>query len=83
MHSNCYSFFYRIVTATNSVIFVLQLCVFLHQTTKPHPDVTRSDAEKYFRTMNGKELFPSLNEKCSINLSVVVPAYDEEKRCTD
>lgn len=60
-------------------LFIL-LCVFLHQTTKPHPVVTRSDAEKYFNTMNGKEPFPSLNEKCSINLSVVVPAYDEEQR---
>lgn len=54
----------------------------LLQITKPFPEVSRSDAEKYFKTKNGSERFPSLNDKASVNMSVVVPAYDEEKRCT-
>lgn len=62
------------------LIVFLVLCVILHLTTKPYPVVLRSEAEKYYRTMTGKEPFPSLDDKSSINLSVIVPAYEEEKR---
>ncbi|KAE8743559.1 hypothetical protein FOCC_FOCC010806 [Frankliniella occidentalis] len=62
------------------VILFIVLCVVLLYITKPYPEVFRSDAEKYFKTMDGREPFPSLAEKSSIHLSVVVPAYDEEKR---
>lgn len=59
------------------------MCAVLLQITKPYPEVSRSESEKHFKTKKGKERFPSLDEKCSINLSIVVPAYDEEKRCND
>ncbi|XP_029028738.1 dolichyl-phosphate beta-glucosyltransferase [Betta splendens] len=42
---------------------------------------TRHEKEKYFLTATGeKELFPSLHEPHSTELSVVIPAYNEELR---
>lgn len=51
--------------------------------TTPHPVVRRHNNEKYFiRADNGdKENFPSIDDEPSVNLSVIVPAYDEEVRC--
>ncbi|XP_071369890.1 dolichyl-phosphate beta-glucosyltransferase isoform X2 [Centroberyx affinis] len=44
-------------------------------------DLTRHEKEKYFLTATGeKELFPSLHDPHSRELSVVVPAYNEELR---
>ncbi|XP_071760074.2 dolichyl-phosphate beta-glucosyltransferase [Centroberyx gerrardi] len=44
-------------------------------------DLTRHEKEKYFLTTTGeKELFPSLHDPHSRELSVVVPAYNEELR---
>lgn len=51
--------------------------------TTPHPVVRRHDLEKYFiRVENGgKEKFPSIDDEPSVQLSVVVPAYEEQERC--
>ncbi|XP_029925616.1 dolichyl-phosphate beta-glucosyltransferase [Myripristis murdjan] len=44
-------------------------------------NLTRHEKEKYFLTANGdKELFPSLHDPHSRELSVVIPAYNEELR---
>lgn len=45
--------------------------------------ITRSKKEKYFLDPKTGKLheFPSIYEECSLNLSVVVPAYNEEIRC--
>uniref|UniRef100_A0A3Q1H7H8 Dolichyl-phosphate beta-glucosyltransferase n=1 Tax=Anabas testudineus TaxID=64144 RepID=A0A3Q1H7H8_ANATE len=44
-------------------------------------NLTRHDKEKYFLTSTGeKELFPSLHDPHSRELSVVIPAYNEELR---
>ncbi|KAM4620642.1 dolichyl-phosphate beta-glucosyltransferase [Polymixia lowei] len=44
-------------------------------------DLTRHEKEKYFLTATGgKELFPSLHDPHSRELSVVIPAYNEELR---
>ena len=51
--------------------------------TKPFPDILNFDQEKCFKTSkSGSELedFPSLDSPGSINLSVIVPAYNEELR---
>ncbi|KAL6098701.1 alg5 [Pungitius sinensis] len=43
--------------------------------------LTRHEKEKYFLTVTGeKELFPSLHDPSSRELSVVIPAYNEELR---
>lgn len=51
--------------------------------SKQYPIITRSKKEKYFLDpKTGKfEEFPSINDECSLNLSVIVPAYNEEERC--
>uniref|UniRef100_A0A1B6MTM3 Dolichyl-phosphate beta-glucosyltransferase n=1 Tax=Graphocephala atropunctata TaxID=36148 RepID=A0A1B6MTM3_9HEMI len=63
------------------VSFVI-LCVVLMKTTTPYPEVERAEEEKSF--LNTKEglkiLFPSIGDPFSVLLSVIVPAYDEEKR---
>lgn len=44
-------------------------------------DLTRHEKEKYFLTSTGeKQLFPSLHDSYSRELSVVIPAYNEEDR---
>lgn len=44
-------------------------------------NLTRHEKEKYFLTPSGeKELFPSLHDPHSRELSVVIPAYNEELR---
>jgi dolichyl-phosphate beta-glucosyltransferase len=43
----------------------------------------RYEEEKYFLDPNTgeKKLFPSLENNWSVNISVIVPAYNEEIRC--
>ncbi|KAM9846639.1 dolichyl-phosphate beta-glucosyltransferase [Aulostomus maculatus] len=44
-------------------------------------NLTPHEKEKYFSTASGqKELFPSLHDPHSLDLSVVIPAYNEELR---
>lgn len=51
--------------------------------TSPYPIIVRHKREKYYRDAedNNEQLFPSLHEEPTINLSVIVPAYNEEERC--
>lgn len=64
----------------NNVTF--QLCKVIRVTTSPFPIIQRQTKEKYFNnpSTNTKELFPSIHEKWSVHLSVIIPAYNEEKR---
>lgn len=55
--------------------------IIVTMSTKPYPDLGRYDSEKYF--LNEKQekcLFPSINDPASVELSVIVPAYNEEER---
>lgn len=55
--------------------------IIVAMSTKPYPDLGRYDSEKYF--LNEKQekcLFPSVNDPASVELSVIVPAYNEEER---
>ena len=54
----------------------------MYMTTVREPDVYMFESEKTFLNPKTKEKvkFASVFEKSSINLSVVVPAYNEEQR---
>ena len=66
------------------VILILGLiCLIVKITTKPFPNIENFEQEKTFRiSKSGSELkdFPSLDSPASVNLSVIVPAYNEELR---
>ena len=60
-----------------------QVFVFLWVTTLRDPDLRRAESEKTFLDpKDGKRKpFPSITDAPSVYLSLVVPAYKEEKRC--
>lgn len=63
-------------------LFIL-LCILVKLTTSPYPNILEFDQEKCFKTsLRGGETkdFPSLTDPASVNLSVIVPAYNEELR---
>lgn len=61
---------------------IISVCILLIATSKAYPLIVRSKKEKYFiDPISGKEVpFPTNNEKSSVHLSVIVPAYNEEIR---
>lgn len=60
--------------------FPCQVLIIAHVTAEM-VTLTRHEKEKYFLTVTGeKELFPSLHDASSRELSVVIPAYNEELR---
>jgi dolichyl-phosphate beta-glucosyltransferase len=53
-------------------------------TTNPQPDLHRHESEKFFtdpKKPGSRIQFPSISDPPSVDLSVVVPAYNEEERC--
>ena len=66
----------------NYAIGLFQLFVYMYMTTVREPDVYMFESEKTFLNPKTKEKvkFASVFEKSSVNLSVVVPAYNEEQR---
>lgn len=66
------------------VICILALiCLIVKITTKPFPNIENFEQEKSFKTAkSGSELkeFPSLDSPGSLDLSVIIPAYNEELR---
>jgi len=60
------------------ILIFLLLCIVVRLTTKPYPDIVTYPQEKYY---NGKEgEFPSIDSSPTVQLSVIIPAYNEEKR---
>jgi len=55
----------------------------MYVTTIPKPNNTRLKDEKSFTdpSSNKKVLFPSILHHPTVDLSVVVPAYNETERC--
>ncbi|XP_035828169.1 dolichyl-phosphate beta-glucosyltransferase isoform X2 [Aplysia californica] len=51
-------------------------------TTKAYPVVSRHDSEKFYfdPSSKSKRMFPDYSENPSLDLSVIVPAYNEEQR---
>lgn len=69
-------------TIFNLSSIVLQVVVIAHVSASGMVDLNRHEKEKYFLTAQGKkESFPSLFDPYSLELSVVVPSYNEEQRC--
>lgn len=53
----------------------------LKATTTPFPVIKRHKDEEFFKDSTGaKQSFPSLDDEPSKYLSVIIPAYEEEKR---
>ena len=42
---------------------------------------SRQQRGRYFETKDGLFRFPDISEKPTLDLSVIVPAYNEEDRC--
>ncbi|XP_050426849.1 dolichyl-phosphate beta-glucosyltransferase [Adelges cooleyi] len=69
-----------IVVAAVIMSFCLA-CWLLFVDSTPYADRRRKDEEQFFVDQNGKSVrFPSLSEDHSVDLSVVVPAYNEQDR---
>ena len=65
-----------------SLILILLLFVYvIYVTSDTYPKVQIYEAEKTFENDAGKlENFPNLDDNASLELSVIVPAYNEEDR---
>lgn len=60
-------------------ILVIPLLIFI--SSAPFAEITRHKQEEYFMDENQRFInFPSIDDRWTIHLSVVVPAYNEEKR---
>jgi len=62
---------------------VAVICIIVKLTTKPFPPMEEFEQEKYFRTSktgSKTKEFPSLDSPASLDLSVIIPAYNEEDR---
>ncbi|XP_072942279.1 dolichyl-phosphate beta-glucosyltransferase [Epargyreus clarus] len=75
----CVLCFYGIL-AVVGILITLSLVIYM--TTNPYPVVKRYKEEESYYDQNVKTnvKFPHISEDCSLNLSVVVPAYNEEER---
>ncbi|XP_014662061.1 PREDICTED: dolichyl-phosphate beta-glucosyltransferase-like [Priapulus caudatus] len=63
-------------------IFYLQFVVVIYMTSERHPVICRSETEEYFvdPVSSTKKRFPSLSAPAELQLSVIVPAYNEQER---
>ncbi|KAJ6648007.1 Dolichyl-phosphate beta-glucosyltransferase [Pseudolycoriella hygida] len=64
------------------VTFVIAIFICVKAITTPHPIIKRYKEEENFFDPKTKtnEPFPSISENPEIDYSIIVPAYDEEKR---
>ncbi|XP_033646334.1 dolichyl-phosphate beta-glucosyltransferase-like [Asterias rubens] len=65
-----------------AILLVVLGVTFIFVTTIREPDMQRYESEKYFTDPSTKEKlpFPSLADEASLDLSVIVPSYNEELR---
>ncbi|CAG9797258.1 unnamed protein product [Chironomus riparius] len=65
------------------VLVLTILCIVLKISSTPFPIIHRHKEEEYFIDPNDSDKkcqFPSINDDPTVDLSVIIPAYDEEKR---
>lgn len=60
-----------------------QFLIITYVVTKPYPIVERYEEEETYQDHKTKTKvkFPTIRDPYEVNLSVVVPAYNEERRC--
>ena len=65
------------------MILLSALALFFKYTTEPHPRIEFAHSENMFKTNDDGEsflTFPSIDDPSSVDLSVIIPAYNEEDR---
>ena len=65
------------------VVLFLCVCIVVRLASKPYADIKVFQQEHYFRTSKAssdREKFKSLEDPGSLDLSVIIPAYNEEER---
>lgn len=77
--------FVQLILFIGSAFFaslVLALIIIQKSITTPYPIIKRHKEEKYFVDPNAikKVDFPSIDDDPTVDLTVVIPAYEEEKR---
>lgn len=65
------------------VAITFQLCVVIYISSETYPSIVQYESEKFYKdAQTDKKLeFPSVRDTPSRSLSVIIPAYNEEKRC--
>ncbi|KRT78298.1 hypothetical protein AMK59_6655, partial [Oryctes borbonicus] len=60
---------------------LLSACIIVIIMSEPYPVVLRDEKEKYFVPSNGVSIpCPLISNKATLDLSIVIPAYNEEER---
>ncbi|XP_064636766.1 dolichyl-phosphate beta-glucosyltransferase-like [Lineus longissimus] len=64
------------------VILIILALIIIYVTSEAYPDLSRHESEKYFQDPKAKKQskFASLFDDASVQLSVIVPSYNEEMR---
>ncbi|KYM83175.1 Dolichyl-phosphate beta-glucosyltransferase [Atta colombica] len=65
-----------------AVLITILFFIIIYVTSERYPKISRDESEKFFFNcqMKIKEAFPSLYDPWSVQLSVIIPAYNEEQR---
>ncbi|KYN21591.1 PREDICTED: dolichyl-phosphate beta-glucosyltransferase [Trachymyrmex cornetzi] len=65
-----------------AVLITIVFFIIIYVTSERYPKISRDEGEKFFfdSQMKIKVAFPSLHDPWSVQLSVIVPAYNEEQR---
>ncbi|CAG9792194.1 unnamed protein product [Diatraea saccharalis] len=64
------------------IFFLMMISVVIYLTTNPYAAIERFQDEEFYKVpqTKAKIKFPSIDDPQSINLSIIVPAYNEEER---
>ena len=71
-----------ILTWSFPIFTVIILCIvaFIYATSDTFPKIKVFESEKTFLSNDTKQAFPSLDDEATLDISIVVPAYNEEER---